>query len=141
MEHVKPASNIVNVFGGQESQMEKQEILESWGRLREELIQIGKRNESCLLVGDLNVVIGSDHLGVKGNHAKISYGGHFVRELLENGDYILANNLEGTTGGPWTWFCRGDGQSKSCLDLVIFSADLLPYFESMKIDKAHEFSA
>ena len=62
-------------------------------------------------------------------------------ELLEEGEYILANNLEGATGGPWTWFCRGDGQSKSCLDLVIFSADLLPYFDSMKIDKAHEFSA
>ena len=103
----------------------------------EDLSEIRNRNESCLLVGDLNLAVGADNLGVEGNHNKISYGEHLVRELEEEGEYVLATNLEGTTGGPWTWFCRGAGKSQSCLDLVIFSADLRPYFQSMIIDKEH----
>ena len=140
LEHVKPAINIVNVYGGIESRMEKQEILENWGRLKQDLNEIKDRNESCLVIGDLNRAIGADKLGVKGNKTKISYGGQLVRELLEDGEYILANNSEKTKGGPWTWVCRGDGSVKSCIDLVIFSADLLPYFQSMLIDTKHEFS-
>ena len=106
----------------------------------EDLSEIRNRNESCLLVGDLNLAVGADNLGVEGNHNKISYGEHLVRELEEEGEYVLATNLEGTTGGPWTWFCRGAGKSQSCLDLVIFSADLRPYFQSMIIDKEQVFS-
>ena len=140
LENVKPALNIVNVYGGIESRMEKQEITESFGRLKKDLDDIKDRNESCLLVGDLNRAIGSDKRGVQGNHPKISYGGKLVRELLEGDEYILANNCETTKGGPWTWVCRGNGNIKSCLDLVIFSADLLPYFRNMVIDTKHEFS-
>ena len=140
LEHVQPAINIINIHGGQEIRMEKQEILESWGRLKQDILEIKERNESCLLAGDVNRAIGADKLGVTGNNSRISYGGHLIRELLESGEYFLANNSDKTTGGPWTWVCRGNGNSRSCIDLVIFSADLLPYFSSMVIDNKHNFS-
>ena len=120
--------------------MEKQEIFESWGRLKKDLDEIKSRNESCLLTGDLNRAIGADKMGVKNNHPRISYGGQLVRELLEEGEYFLANNSDLAVGGPWTWICRGNGKVRSCIDLVIFSADLLPYFKSLLIDTKHEFS-
>ena len=140
LEHVKPALNIVNIYGGQESRMEKQEILESWGRLKKDLDEIKARNESCLLTGDFNRAIGADEFGVKNNNPRISYGGQLVRELLEEGEYILANNSDLAVDGPWTWVCRGNGKVRSCLDLVIFSADLLPYFKSLLIDTKHQYS-
>ena len=75
------------------------------------------------MIGDLNRAIGADRLGVKGNKPKISKGGKMVRELLEEGEYVLLNNSEKAVGGPWTWVCRSDGNVKSCLNLVIVSAD------------------
>ena len=63
-----------------------------------------------------------------------------MRELLEEGEFILANNSEKASGGPWTWICRADGNLKSCLDLVIISADLEQYLDSMVIDTKFEFA-
>ena len=62
-----------------------------------------------------------------------------VRELLEEGEFILANNSSKAAGGPWTWVCRADGSVKSCLDLVIISADLEPFLESLVVDTEFEF--
>ena len=54
--------------------------------------------EGCLLVGDLNKHVGNDDLEVKGNHKKISIGGHLVRDLLATCE-----------GGPWTRIDPGKG--------------------------------
>ena len=62
-----------------------------------------------------------------------------VRELLEDGEYVLLNNSEKAVGGPWTWICRSDGNVKSCLDLVIVSADLEPFLENLITDTEFEF--
>ena len=51
--------------------------------------------------GDINKHIGSDHLGFPGNSPYISRGGHLLRELLESGDYFLANAMEKAEGGPF----------------------------------------
>ena len=89
----KPAINIINVYGGQESRMEKQEVLESWGRLKNELEEIKQRDERCIMLGDLNRAIGAGDQGVPGNHKKISFGGQLVKELLEEEEFILLNSI------------------------------------------------
>ena len=138
--HIKPAVNIINVYGKIEDRMESIEVLESWGRIKREVDDIKARNESCVIIGDFNWAIGAGKEGVEGNKPKISPGGKLVRELLEEGEYILANNLKKTMGGPWTWICRADGAIRSCLDLVIISADLEPYLNSMVIDTEFEYA-
>ena len=68
IDKVRPAINIINVYGGQESRMEKPEVLESWGRLKNELDEIKQRDESVIFLGDLNRAIGAGDQGVPENH-------------------------------------------------------------------------
>ena len=82
--------------------MDKQEILENWGRIKIKINKIGERYEFCLLIGDLNRAIGAGRLGIQGNRPKISYGGKLLRELLETGEYVLGNSTDKVEGGPWT---------------------------------------
>ena len=127
--HLNPPLNIVNIYGGIESRIGNQEILESWGRIKLELDKIKNRNESCLLIGDFNRAIGAGRLAVQENKTKVSYGGKLILELLETGEYILGNGTNKVEGGPWTWVSRADSEVKSCIDLVIMSADLAPYLK------------
>ena len=60
---------------------------------------------------------------------------------------MLVNDLEGRTrrvevvGGPWTWCQPGrEEEVRSCLDLVVVSASLLPYVRKLVIDSAREFT-
>ena len=129
LNNVVPAINIINVYGGTESRMTKQEVLENWTKLKKEITEIKEREEWLVLIGDLNRAIGSGSLGVEGNHQGVSYGGGLVRELLDGDrkEYFLVNGLKETEGGPWTWVSRADSRVKSCIDLVIVSANLRPY--------------
>ena len=68
-EHLVPAVNIVNIYGQQECRTAKEEILESFMRLKEDLDGIIERGEAVLILGDMNRAIGCDELGVKGNHS------------------------------------------------------------------------
>ena len=140
IDKIKPALNIINVYGKIEDRMEAEEVLESWGRIKTELDNIQARHESCILLGDFNRSIGAGEFGVQGNKPQISPGGKLIRELLKEGEYVLANNLEKATGGPWTWICRADGTVRSCLDLVIISADLEPYLSSLVVDTRFEYA-
>ena len=104
-ESVHPPLNIINVYGqqeGRDGREGKEKILESWRKIRKELSQIESRGEAALLIGDLNHSVGADKLGIKGNKVKVSYGGELLRDLLEEENYVLLNNLELATGGPWT---------------------------------------
>ena len=114
--------------------MDKQEVLESWGRLMKELDEIKNRDESLILLGDLNRAIRAGEQGEPGNHKHVSYGGQLVRELLADKEYILVNSIQEAEGGPWTWTSRANNKVKSCLDLVIVSADILPYISSLEVD-------
>ena len=140
LDHVKPAINIVNVYGGQESRMDDQEVLENWGRIKVELDKIKERNESCVILGDFNRAIGCDKLGIPGNHPRVSFGGHLVRELLEDQEYIMLNSSQKAEGGPWTWVSRADSKIKSCIDFVIVTADLFQYVTSMVVDTEKKFA-
>ena len=138
IDNVLPPVNIVNIYGQQESRTQKEEILASWMRLREDLSRIESSGEGVLIVGDLNRAVGSDELGVIGNHDRVSYGGQLIREMVEVNNYICLNNL--AEGGPWTWVQRGKEEVKSCLDLAYASQNLMPFIKSIKLDKDKEFT-
>ena len=139
LDHVSPPVNILNVYGGQESRMSRQEILENWIRIKAEITEIKDRDEGLILIGDMNRAIGHDSLGIKGNHAAVSYGGTLVRELLEDKDYCLVNNLDLVEGGPFTWVSRIDRSIQSCLDLVILSSNLIPFLTKMVVDTKQQY--
>jgi hypothetical protein len=88
----------------------------------------------------MNRAVGDDKWGVKGNKQTISYGGKLVRDLLENEEYILLNNLDIVEGGPWTWVSRSDPRVRSCLDLAIVSRSLLPFVYKVVVDKDRDFT-
>ena len=97
-------------------------------------------DESIIIVGDLNRKIGNDDLGVRNNHPAISFGGELIRTLLADGKFVCLNNHQNATGGPWTRVDPAHPEIKSCLDLVIISLNLLPYFVSITIDSSRKFS-
>ena len=68
LEHVSPPVNITNDYGGQESRMSREDILESWAQLRKEIKEIEECEEGLVCIGDYNRAIGDDELGVAGNH-------------------------------------------------------------------------
>ena len=67
LDHINPPLDKINVYGRIEDRMDKQEILENWGRIKTEMDKIGDRNKFCLLIGDLNQAIGAGRLGIQGN--------------------------------------------------------------------------
>ena len=139
LDHVSPPINIMNVYGGQESRMSKQEILENWARMKAEIMEIKNRDEGLVLIGDFNRAVGSDRLGVRGNHDTVSYGGEMIRELLEDEEYLLINNSDTAEGGPFTWVSRVDSSIQSCLDLVILSSNLVPFVTTMIVDSKQKY--
>ena len=52
LDHVSLPVNIINVYGGQESRMSKEEILSRWAQLRREIKQIEERDEGLVCIGD-----------------------------------------------------------------------------------------
>ena len=77
---------------------------------------------------------------MKGNTPQVSYGGKFVRAILESGEYFLANNTPEAVGGPFTREEPADAhlpwekRRKSCLDLVLISTNLKPFYSSLLRD-------
>ena len=138
LDHVLPPVNIINIYGQQESRTSKQEIFESWTRLREDLVQIENSGEGILIVGDMNRAVGNDELGVEGNHGKVSHGGQLIREMVKEYKYVNLNNM--AVGGPWTWVQRGKESVKSCLDLAYASENILPFIKCVLIDKDKKFT-
>ena len=63
-----------------------------------------------------------------------------IRELLEDKEYSLLNTIQEAEGGPWTLVSRADNSIKSCLDLVVMSANLTPYLTKVLVDKDHKIS-
>ena len=66
--HVVPAVNVLNVYGGIEARMTKQEVTENWIKIKKEITKIKEREEGLVIIGDMNRAIGNDNLGVEGNH-------------------------------------------------------------------------
>ena len=139
LELVKPALNIVHVYGRIESRTGAEKVLEGWKQILKELTSIQSKKEAILIIGDLNRAVGDGMAGVVGNRSQVSFGGSLIRELIGSGEYFMINNLSLTTGGPWTRVCPGTGRS-SCLDLAIGSINLKPYVKMMTIDSKKMFT-
>ena len=89
---------------------------------------IRARKEFCLLLGDLNKLVGCGELGIVGNNPEISPGGQLLRDLISTGNWCLVNGLrqEIVEGGPFTRKDQATG-NLSCLDLFVVSRELLPH--------------
>ena len=72
LDHVKPALNIIHVYGQTEGRAGQQQVLVGWKEILKELTDIEARQELALLVGDLNRAVGKGELGIEGNNSKIS---------------------------------------------------------------------
>ena len=93
-------------------------------------------------MGDLNKLVGSDELGIPGNHSEVSPGGRLLRGLVATKNWILVNGLGENLvqGGPFT---REDPATskKSSLDFFVVSENLRPHLSQMVIDSKREMSA
>ena len=138
MEAFAPAITVINVYGEQRK-VKVEEVEARWRRLRKEMEEVRARGELCLLVGDLNKLVGCDEWGVEGNHPEVSPGGRLLRELLASEEWILVNGMgeEVVVGGPWTRVDPATGKG-SCLDMFVISSNLRPYVESLVIDAARK---
>ena len=130
-----PALNIVNCYGEQRS-TKVEEVEEKWSRLVKELESIRSRGEYCVLLGDLNKLVGSGEWGVPDNHDDVSPGGRLLRGLLATKNWVLVNGLGGelVQGGPFTREDPANKDKKSCLDLFVINQDLRPYLSNLVID-------
>ena len=135
----KPALNIFNYYGEQRKNSTKI-VDEKWMIIHEELDKIKSRGENCVLIGDMNKLIGNDEWGVCGNNPEITIGGSMLRNLLQTKDYVLVNSLRNRVkGGPFTRCDPANGRL-SLLDLVIVSVGLVPYVREMRIDEEKKFT-
>ena len=116
-----PALNVINCYGEQRK-TRKEEVEGKWERLRKEMEGIRARQEYCVLLGDLNKLVGIGEWGVPGNKPEISLGGRLLRDLLSMGNWVLVNGLgqEIVQGGPFTRKDPATG-NESCLDLFVVS--------------------
>ena len=122
--------NIINIYGESESRTSKQESESKWQEVVDEIKKIEQRNESILIIGDLNKAVGNDHLGVRGSHGKITRGGNYIRELIESENYVIVNNTNACEGGPFTRYDPSDPENiekKSTLDLAIVVKRIAPF--------------
>ena len=136
LEAFTPALTIINCYGEQRK-VGKEVVEAKWGRLRKAMEEVRARGELCLLVGDLNKLVGCDEWGVEGNHPEVSPGGRLLREMFMTREWVLVNSLgeEVVQGGPHT---RVDPATSgmSCLDLFIVSKELRPYVSGLLVDSA-----
>ena len=140
IEAFTPALNIVNCYGEQRSN-KVEDIEERWTRIVKDLEEIRARGEYCLLVGDLNKLVGSDQWGIPGNHSEVSAGGKLLRGLVATKNWILVNGLGGNLvqGGPFTREDPGNAK-KSSLDLFVVSENLRPHLSQLVIDSKREMA-
>ena len=143
-DHINPPINIINIYGAQEKgdieKGKKENVLEGWNRLLYDMKEIENRGEGVILIGDMNRAIGAGKLGVEGNKQHISYGGQLIRDLLATNKYVLLNSQPMAEGGVWTWVDRSNPSVKSCLDLGIVSAGLLPFVTTFRVDSTRAFT-
>ena len=76
LNHVKPALNIINIYGENENRAGAAKVLESWIRLKQDLDEIKGRGELILLMGYMNRAIGSGQFGVRGTRSRSQQEGN-----------------------------------------------------------------
>ena len=125
--------NIINIYGMQEGRNSNDDIEDGWTVILENINKIEKSNEETVIIGDLNKLIGDGEYGVEGNNPKVTFGGKLMHDLLRTEKFILVNNSDKCTGGPFTRINPSNPNIKSCLDLCIISKGLWKYIVEMVI--------
>ena len=115
---------------------------EKWSRLLKELEAIRARGEHCVLMGDLNKLVGSGEWGIPENHKDVTPGGKLLIGLLATKNWVLVNGLgiEMVQGGPFTREDPANKDKKSCLDLFVISQSMRPYLTSLIIDSQRKMA-
>jgi len=98
------------------------------------IIEMQRKEEHVLWIGDLNVKIGNDDRGIAGNHSEITHGGKMLRKLIKERDLQVINGTEKCTG-LWTRINTRKKDEKSILDYVITSRKMTEKIQSMHIDE------
>ena len=98
-----------------------------------QLLKAKERQQSTLLIGDLNAKVGEI---IKGNKPEVTKGGKLLLKLVKANVMTILNESEKCTG-LWT---RSDGTSNSVVDYMIIDSESDMAFESMLIDEDREFS-
>ena len=124
----------------QEGRNSNDDIEDGWNVILENINKIEKSNEETVIIGDLNKLIGDGEYGVEGNNPKVTFGGKLIHDLLRTEKFILVNNSDKCTGGPFTRIDPSNPNIKSCLDLCIISKGLLKYLIEMVIDDKFLFT-
>ena len=116
----KKPINIVTTYGKQEAgeSEAKEEITQQMNMWEQAIIQMQIKGEHILWIGDLNVKVGNDTQGIKGNHSDVTYGGKMLRNIIKKRDLQLINATE-KCRGLWTRINTGNKDQKSILDYVI----------------------
>ena len=96
----KPALNVINLYGKQESRQSAEDIRKGWEDVLNEIIKIESKKEHFLLLGDLNRHIGNNL--IPKNHTKETLAGKLLNDLLERDSVTLVNATEKTINGPFT---------------------------------------
>ena len=82
----------------------KDEVEKKWRRLRDVIEGVRARKELCLLIEDLNKLVGNNTLGVPGNSSKISLGSKLLLELLAIVNcYLMSRTSSSTCRERWPW--------------------------------------
>ena len=100
--------NIINIYGEQESRSNKDDILDRWNSIVNEVIKIEAKKEFLVIFGDMNKHVGDL---IEGNSCKISYGGQLIRDFLKSEKYHLVNSSKKVVGGPFTRYDPSDPTS------------------------------
>ena len=95
--------NIMTTYGKQErgEPEDKEDIVRQIDMWEQTIIEMQQKNEHILWIGDLNVKVGSDDQGIKGNHSETTHGGRRIRQLIKRRNLHLINATEKCTG-LWT---------------------------------------
>jgi len=88
--------NIMTTYGKQErgEAEAKEDIVRQIDMWEQTIVEMQQKNEHILWIGDLNVKVGSDDPGIKGNHAETTHGGRRIRQLIKRRNLQLINATE-----------------------------------------------
>jgi len=86
--------NIMTTYGRQENgKVEgKEEIAYQKNIWDQIIIEMQRKEDDVIWIGDLNVKVGYDDQGIKGTHSEITHGGKLLRKLIKNRDLQLINS-------------------------------------------------
>ena len=103
------------VYGPQEGRTPQTKIQDMWKNITTKLIEYEGKGWDVYVAGDMNLAVGNS-LGLEGNDPKISEGGKWLVEWIQENNWNLANSMY--KGDCRTHVDRSSGKQK-CLDLLI----------------------